>query len=273
MLLTGCPYKIDENFRENRIELIKTNIIGIAGEYSSEPYIEIQYSMADEEKSEYNKTVNIMVSPPYVFKNDKVYMTYEYVEYKDRRGPLQYHKTLLRDFEEGGAEYLRIINHSPDKEVEFFVAGTQTGKWPNNEYRIPSVRYKKAPVYFLLFPEYKYTENVIMHDGNICYFVDDRCGDLILTEPWTIDAITALYRAEYARSNEVNLIIDIFSLTFQHRMIDLVEGKVAGWESYRDNIFYGVIEPEKELRGNKKIWLLSTPSWMFNNEFEKGSLR
>ena len=276
LLLANCYVTYPDN-REIRRDIIGTNIIGIAGETSTEPYIEIQYSAADETNPGYNKTESLMVSPPYIFRNEKVYMTYLYVELNDssyHSEPIDYSKYLQRDYKEGGAEYLRIINHSSDKPVEFFIAGAQTGEVITQGYSkaklIPSVHYKKAPVYFLLFPEYKYNENVIDFDSNIYhYFEGNRCGDITLTEAWTVEAVAALYRAEQVRSNEVLLTIDALN----YRMIDLVEGKINGGEAYSGNIFYGVIGPKEQLQGNEKIWLLATPSWMFQEEFEYMRLR
>jgi hypothetical protein len=246
-LLSGCYDQVIGKV-EIRTQLCGTNIIGITGVASAEPYIEIQYSIADEVNPGKNKTASIMVSPPYIFQNNAVYMTYEYMELLDKGGLCDddigdyYRETLLHNYDEGGAEYLRIINHSPDKPVEFFIAGAQPE--PIN----PSVFYRDTSVYFLLFPERNYTDNT-------------------LTEAWSVEAVMALYRAEYARSETVRLTVD-----YIHRMIDLVEGKVYGWESYRGNIFYGVIEAGEELRGNEKIWLLATPTPMFFDELGEGKL-
>jgi len=242
-----------------------TNIIGIVGEASEEPYIEIQYSIADEENPGNNKTASIMVSPPCVFQNDKVYITYEYIVIRDNGHPTKrwYREDLLRDFNEGGAEYLRIINHSDDKPVEFFLAGSMPPNAnPNDKYlSLPSVHYKKAPIYFLLFPEYKFTKNGYTTDRreDFYYFEGDRCGDLILTSAWTANEVAALYREEYARSNDIRLVLDYEDW----RIIDLINGKIAGWESFKGNIFYGTIKPKDEFKGNEKIWILSTRG-MFN---------
>jgi hypothetical protein len=274
-LLANC-YVTYQDVRENRTDIIGTNIIGIVGEASEEPYIEIQYSIADEENPCLNKTTNIMVSPPYVFQNDKVYFTYEYVEFSDSSAstPLYYSKYLQHDYKEGGAEYLRIINHSPGKSVEFFIAGTETGELITKGYPdtkvIPSVHYRKAPLYFLLFPEYKYTENVIALDGKIYhYFEGDRCGDITLSEAWTVEEVAALYRAEYARSNEVRMTVG----DLNYRMIDLVEGKIAGREEYKGGVFYGVIGPGEQLQGNEQLWLLANTSGMFSELLESEYLR
>jgi len=265
-------YQSWSEYREIRTKLMYTNAIGIAGESSEEPYIEIQYSIADEENPGTNKTASIMVSPPYVFQNDKVYVTYEYIEYNDnsrgknkKKYPVGVSEELLRNFNKGGAEYLRIINHSVDKPIEFFLTGSMRpydNRDKHDEYVfLPSVRYKKAPIYFLLFPEHKLNKNQYLNN-NLYYFEGDRCGDLILTKAWTVDEVVALYRAEYARSNDIRLVVNIEDW----RMIDLINGKVSGWESYKGNIFYSIIKPKEEFKGNEKLWLLSTRGLMFNNE-------
>jgi len=269
LLLLGCifgNYQYGVLYRETRTGLISTNIIGIVGEAAGEPYIEIIYSMADEENPGYNKTISIMVSPPYIFQNDKVYMTYEYRELGDRSGAREYVNWLLRNFEEGGAEYLRIINHSPDKQVEFFFADVNTEVLTNGSQEIPLIRHRNAPIYFLLYPERKPSHNVSFPNGSVIYFENDRIGDLTVTEAWSVKDIVSLYRAEYARSNEIMLTYVGF------RIIDLVEGKVVGWEIHLGRILYGIIEPGKELRGNEKIWLLATPD-MRSGELGGGWLR
>ena len=235
-------------YQENRTGLIGTNIIGIIGEPSDEPYIEIIYSVADEENFGSNKVENIMVSPPYIFQNENVYITYEYLEHGDSTGADRYSCHLIRDFEESGAEYLRIINHSTDKEIEYFIAGAE-GKF-NGKKTSPSIIYKNAHICYLLYPD--------SFEGN-------RIGDITVTEAWSIDDIMNLYRAEYTRSNEIILKVDWSSA----RIIDLVEGYSK--EGWLGNISYGVIEPETELQGNEKIWLLTTAG-MFNVYFGGGEL-
>jgi hypothetical protein len=259
LLLSSCIFgnsAISEVFRETRTELIRTNLIGIVGETSSEPYIEIQYSVPDETNSRYNRTESLWISPPYIFKNDSVYMTYEYVEYVDYKTGtfLGYRKTLLRNFNKGGAEYLRIINHSPDKSVEFFIAGAPPTGDPTlfpSITPIPFVQYRRAPIYFLLYPE-----------CNTWSFGTNHIGDLVVTEAWSIDEVIALYREEYARSEITQLKI----ADDDYRMIDMING-IDTHRAYKDAVFYGTIKPKEELRGNDRMWLLATIP-IFNNEFE-----
>jgi len=240
---------------------IHTNLIGIAGP-PGEPYIEIIYSAADPDNPGYNVTRRRMVSPPHIFRNGRVYMTYRYAETNVGSvfsyGPSSYTKTLLRDFEKGGAEYFRIINHSPDKHIEFFFAGAET--LLENRYPLPSIWHRRAPVYFLLYPDRKPPHNVNFH-GTFFRFEGSYIGELTVTEPWSIDKVMALYRAEHDRSCEVELMVGGSG----RRVKDAVE--LLG------QIFYGSIGPGEELHGNEHIWLLATPNWMFVDRFEFGRLR
>jgi hypothetical protein len=267
VILTGCPL-VGNHFAETRTKLFKTNIIGISGEPSGEPYIEIQYSVADDSNPGYNKTETIMVSPPYIFQNDSVYIKYDYEEWKSSDGD-GFRVELRHNYEEGGAEYLRIINHSADKQVEFFFAGAQdlpetsAEFWKSDSlefpYSIPSVRYEKAPIYYLLYPERK-----PQYDIENFHFVGNTCGNLEVTEPWTVAEITALFRAEYSRSPTIRLIVDL-DWGADWRMIDLIKGN--GKDDYcKSKDFYGVIEPGDQFVGNEKIWLLATP-WMFRGDY------
>jgi hypothetical protein len=108
------------HFIETSTVLYKTNLIGIAGPEAEpgEEYIEIRYSVADDDNPGYNKTDSIMVSPPYVFQNNQVYMQYNIYERRRADGKvLGYKERLLHDYEEWGAEYLKIFNHSCYKTV------------------------------------------------------------------------------------------------------------------------------------------------------------
>jgi len=271
LILISCFREEKEwsQYSEIRTMPVESKILGIAGEPSAEPYIEIIFSVADEERPGYNKTASIMVSPPYIFRNDRVYMTYEHSVYCDYRGrPQLYVKTLLRDFEEGGAEYLKIINHSPDKQVEFFISGVPVISYSPNysDILIPAIRYRNASVYFLLYPERKPAHNVFS-DGLLIYFEGDRIGDLTVTEAWTVDEIAALYRAEHSYSDEVQLL-----LWGTDRLMDMIDGNFGDWQRGKGAVLYGIIEPGEDLRGNENIWLLALPV-MFYTEFDSGGLR
>jgi hypothetical protein len=283
VFLSACYWTADRVV-ENRTKLCKTNVIGIVGDAATEPYIEIRYSVADETNQGHNKTESLMVSPPYLFKNDTVYMTYEYGESYDNAGVYAYYEKLLHDYKEGGAEYLRIINHSADKEIEFFIAGAEDDFTPISDLgsgegdgwmlkgTFPSVRYQRAPVYYLLYPERKYPYNFGI---GYYYGEGDRCGDLIVTEAWTVDAVAALYRAEYNRSDTMQLFITypIYHEEKNYRMTDYTNGVVPNWEEYRGSIFYGVIKSGEQLAGNNKLWILATRGGMFYDYLVREWLR
>jgi hypothetical protein len=275
-------YPPSHYFIETRTVLYKTNIIGITGPSSEagEEYVEIRYSAADDENPGRNKTESIMVSPPYVFQNDRVYMQYDLYEYRRPNGEvLSYQEILIHDYREGGAEYLRIINHSADKTVEFFFAGgqdmpgtieefdTMPVRTFENTFNLPSVRYKKAPVQYLLFPDRKPGYNFVFL-GTPYTFAESSCGDITVIEPWTVDAVNELYRAEYKRSDEIRLSInyDDAKIDEPRRMIDMVEGVgVSGHEnSFAGKVFWGSIKPGESLEGSDKIWLPAT-SRMFRD--------
>ena len=238
LLFTSCPLNQSWSASraiEIRTTLINTNIIGIAGEPADEPYIEIKYSAADEENPGHNKTVSIMVSPPYIFQNDAVYITYEYYEQYDSSGTLGYDNAYLYDSQEGGAHFLRIINHSQDKPVEIFITDVfLSDYYDDGRPLFPQIQYNNVPVFYLLFPFNKPN------------------GGSSMFEAWSADEVAALYRAEYSRSNEVKLLYG------NHRLINLIGNKPEGTE-FRGSIYYGTIEPGKTLQGNESIWLIINP--------------
>jgi hypothetical protein len=273
ILFSGCPFEYPPtaHFVETRTVLYKTNIIGISGPSAGGgKYIEIRYSAADDEIPGHNNTKSIMVSPPYIFQNNRVYIQYDVYENRISGGKVTgYNEYIRHDYGEGGAEYLRIINHSTDKTVEFFVAGGQDMPKTVAEYNainiltfekpvsLPSVRYKKAPVQYLLFPNRKPKYNIAILE--IPYtFEGIQCGDITVTNPWTVDAVNELYRAEYNHSEETKLFVD--DTSEQVRMMDLI--KSGGTP---DKAFWGVIKPGETLEGSSKIWLLATP-FMFMDQ-------
>jgi hypothetical protein len=198
-----------------------------------------------------------MVAPPYLFQTDSVFMTFEYREGEDLFGTPTFSIRLLRDFAEGGAEYLRIINHSESKSVEFFLIDTDANTTDIIAYSdVPIIQFNRAPVYFLLHPERKPSKNAKDFFGNVIYFEGDRIGDLIVTvdQPWTIGMVAELYRDEFNRDNDRRLMIQC------SRMIDHVQGRVRYTRVFYRRNFYGVLRPGEELLGNENFWLLATPN-------------
>jgi hypothetical protein len=235
----------------------KTNLVGIAGPPSSEPYVEIIYSADDGQGQGKNKTESLMVSPPYIFENSRVNVTYDSTVYGRKKHDEYYALTLKRSYEEGGADYFRIVNHSTDKTVEFFLAGAQDVATSEENGKIyaevlPSVLYRYAPIYYLLYPDKKYHQNVIGWE-NVYYFEGSRCGDLALTSAWSVDEVMQLYRAEYRQSADTILYETIPMAAANIRMTDKSEYK---W-GYRK--FYGAIPPGEEFKGNEAFWMPATP--------------
>jgi hypothetical protein len=259
----GCPleYPPSYHFVETRAVLYKTNIIGITGPVArqGEEYIEISYSAADDTRPGCNKTESIMVSLPYIFQNNRVYIQYDFYEDRKADEVIGYKEILLHDYGKEGAEYLRIINHSSSETVEYFFAGSQD--MPDtieayetisprfsfeHTYSVPSVRYKKAPMQYLLFPDRKPNYNFI-YGAEYYTYEDNSCGEITLAIPWTVDMVNELYHAEYNRSAEIRLSVNYDDRKYDEprRMIDMIEGYgVSDYEkSFAGKVFWGAIKP------------------------------
>jgi hypothetical protein len=261
LLFASCQYWVKEEFVATCSTLYRTNIVGIAGEPSEAPYVEIIYSADDGHGK--NVTQSIMVSPPYVFENKKVNITYDSLIDRDKKGVYGYHLVLRHSYEEGGAEYFRIVNHSPDKSVEFFLAGAQDIETLDNDSFlavIPSVYYRNAPILYLLFPERKYHKNLVNGDETF-FFEGNRCGDIELTSAWSANDVVQLYRAEHRLSPDTILYVDV-SIPSYSRM-----SRPADNRSHLANrTFYGTISPGEQFKGDTNFWLLAT-AWMFDDYF------
>lgn len=263
---SACEDPVIDKVAETKCIQYKYNIVGIAGEPSAIPYIEIQYTK--DNGSGHNVIESKRISPPFVFGGHKVNICYDSIVCcTSRKGRLiSYRWQLLHDYGLGGAEYLRIINHSEDKPIEFFIAGAEDMKvYKDDCHRgldaieiMPSIYYKNAPIYYLLFPDEKYPENVAKHPqacDDILYFEGNRCGAFTLTEAWSANDIAKLYRAEFNHSKDTVLYISprYDSYGRLSKALKTKDPYIAG------KAFYGVIRPKEELKGNDKIWLLATP--------------
>jgi len=242
---------------------MKYNIVGIVGEASDTPYIEVQYVKDDGYGQ--NVTERKMVSPPFVFGGHLVNIRYDsIVGYYGNRAE-SYSLKLLRDHHVNGSEYLRIINHSEDKTIEYFIAGSQDVQSYKAECHLdfvkvlPNVCYKKAPVYYLLFPEKKHTGNLSVNDfdcSEILYFEGDRCGDLKLTSAWDVNDVAKLYRAEFNKSRDTVLHLD--SERFDYARLSELP-KMYHRPDLKVEHLYGAVSPKNKLEGNANIWLIATP--------------
>ena len=247
LLLSGCflfQSYVYVSLQEIRTGLIGMNVIGIVGPPEAE--VEIMYSTAVEDTGE-NETISRRISLPYVFRDNRVYITYLYTEYSssiDSR-PTFFYSDLIRNFEKGSAEYLTLINHSPEYEIKFFITDAPDIFAARNFP--PNITYRDTPLYYLLFPE------------------RNPSGSSI--EPWTAEKVAELYRKEFARSELVQLSLHLH--TGGLRMIDLVEGREQGLDSFRGAVFYGTIEPEGRFQANERVWLLAL-HFMFSKSFGSG---
>ncbi|MDR0712111.1 MAG: hypothetical protein LBF67_07195 [Prevotellaceae bacterium] len=206
-----------------------------------------------------------MVSPPYVFQNSHVNITYDSTVYGRKKHAEYYTLTLKRSYEEGGAEYFRIVNHSADKTIEFFLAGAQdvAHSGENHAEILPSVYYRHAPILFLLYPERKYHKNLV-NGSETFFFEGTRCGDLELTSAWSAEEVMQLYRAEYRRSPDTLLYVDMWAAQDGGRMTS----KPLYSSRLENRTFYGAIPPGEQLKGDKNFWLLATP-WIFEDHLQQ----
>lgn len=269
LFLTGisfvaCQTYTSQRFVATKTMPYKTNVVGIAGEPAETPYVEIIYSEAN--GMDGNITKSIMVSPPYAFKNDSIIIKYDSVlgllNGEEQGG---YILMLNRSHAEGGSEYFRIVNHSEDKTVEFFLAGAQDVITEEDNTSLPyymlpvlpDVYYRHAPVYYLLFPDRKYHKNFDFDEP--LYFEGNRCGDLELTDAWSANEVAKLYRAEYNSSKDTVL----YMSASQKNGSRLSSPKSQ--DSYlKYKTFYGTIPPKGEYKADENFWLMATLDMFYN---------
>ncbi|MDR0658204.1 MAG: hypothetical protein LBG18_04630 [Mediterranea sp.] len=269
--LSSCQYWEDEKFVATVPRECNYNIIGISGPPSAEPYVEIQYNKDDGHGN--NVLVSKRVSPPFRFGGQKVNILCDSILFISGIG--SHHKyridgyklVIHHSYEETDGEYLRIFNHSTDKTLEYFIAGSREME---TEFTgcsgfpliktMPAVYYKHAPIYYLLFPDKKYTQNVqgdVSDCNDIFYFEGNRCGDLTVEQPWSVDSVMKLYRSEYRNSPDIRLDVESY---WSHlgRMTKVVHSGDSYDIPFQS--FYGTILPGEELKGNISLPLLATPS-------------
>lgn len=179
-----------------------------------------------------------------------------------------YRILLKHQYGEAEAEYLYIINHSTDKSIEFFVAGSQDMKINGNGWEVidvmPTVYYRHAPIYYLLFPKKKYTQNLLGSSfdcDDMFYFENSRCGNLELNQAWSVDEVMDLYRVEYRNDPETELYIDTH-FDYLGRLNKALHSNTPYIKYKR---FYGVIMPGETLIGGNNIPSLATP-FLFDDE-------
>lgn len=261
--LSSC-YTYEEKSEATYYKTCSTNVIGIAGADSDKPYVVIKYCVANGKET---NTVKIdTVTPPYLLEPRNVNVLVDTIS--NNYGDGSYELVIKHDYYEKGAEYFEIENLSKDKSIEFFVAGSQDMKVSSATYcngmnqieRIPYVLYKNAPIYYLLFPEKKYNKNVLSN-GDYCdsivYFEGNKCGDLTLDKPWTVNEVMALYRAEYNGSKDIQL-----SYSCWHTDIPRLSQYTTSYYHNKDisiNLkYYGVIGANEKVKTEDGIPVLAT---------------
>lgn len=247
------------------------NVIGISGPQSEKPYVEIQYNKDDGNGN--NVLVSELVSPPFLFGGQKVNILCDSIlsiwGHSNNHSKYKvdgYELVIQHSYGKTSGEYLRIINHSTDKTIEFFIAGsrdmeTETEKGYSGFPEIktmPAVYYRHAPIYYLLYPEKKYTQNVQGYPSNcndIFHFEGNKCGDLVLDKPWSVDEVMNLYRSEYRKSPDIRLDVEV-NWGDLGRMTEIIN---SGKPYIQYKRFYGTIMPGEELKGDNSLPLLATP--------------
>lgn len=303
--LYACPSPYtEEKFVKTKKTKLKYNLIGVVGESSGTPYIEVEYS--EDNGNGENKVVKKMLSPPFLIGGHFVNVLYDSMNFiSNTQNQILYSYRLLKpNYTKGGSNYLKIKNYS-NKPLEYFIAGTQdvvtisnplnrfnepwlkkkysadnTCDWHNGIQVIPTPFYNKAPIYYLLFPQKKHTTNLFKieligeESSNVwkytCetfYFSDNKCGDLTLNKEWSVEEVMTLYRAEYKNSNEIKLYADYWNAYIYGYRLNSKNGLPGNWEYARVNKkLYGTIAPNDSLVGNEKIWITNTPRF-YDKEF------
>ena len=221
--------------KSNYSKLYKFNEIGILGADSSNPYIEIQYTISN---GTTNQVVTQWVKPPCLIGDYPVICNYDSVYSCASFSIIGFLQRVNIGYDVGNPEYMKIINHS-NNVLEYFISGTQDTatislnriNTANASVLLPSnrtlstepfIQYKNAPIYYLLHPDKKPKADLyklyLNQDGKYIgkYNVitslanPNQIGDLQVTKPWTIEDVMKLYRAEYKQSVDTIL---TFSLT------------------------------------------------------------
>ena len=258
-VIVSC-YAYEETTEESYYKTCHTNVIGITGPASDKPYVVVKYSTAD------GKEKNVMhidtITPPFILEPHNVNVHIDSIS--NNYGDDSYRLLIQHDYTDKGAECFEIENLSKDKSIEFFVAGSQD-MWPskkeengmNTIIRMPAVVYRHAPIYYLLFPEKKYTKNLVYND-TIYYFEGNRCGDLTLDKAWTAEEVMALYRAEFVGSKRGQLYYNTWK-----KLSEVTETYLEEYISKDDTPehvvsikYYGVIGPNERVGAEDRGMIL-----------------
>jgi hypothetical protein len=200
------------------------------------------------------------------------------------------------NYSDSRSHYMKIINHGI-KPVEFFIVGNHPIKTYdlNRIYAgpfiekgdnhiappttitsdlLPEVFYKGAPIKYLLFPEMKPKTNLfkINKDGvyskdgkeyygysgiDTLFFENNRIGDLIVNNAWSVSQVVDLYRAEYKGSNDT-----ILTIAYCDTKEDIQKYRIyIGAEKYYSEIktnplkpfYYGIIPAGGTIQSSEQI--------------------
>lgn len=288
--LNSCWKKPDPKcgtIKTNYTAPYRFNEIGILGTVSINPYIEVQYTTDAGNGS--NKIVTQWVSPPCLVGGQPVVCNYDSI-YQCADGQV---RTILPhvqiNYDMGGAEYMKIINHGSNP-IEYFIAGTQDtvslalSKLGVNTSDptlpairtidiMPFVQYNNTPIYYLLHPDkiphadlfniHLYLPPAV-NNNNFSYTgVYDIltkksdptwCGNLHITQAWSVEDVMKLYRAEYKQSTDTALMLcfdyikDSYDRPLADRRISTGYGGKIGLNIQSNAKFYGMIQPNDTLQ-------------------------
>ncbi|MBP1637383.1 MAG: hypothetical protein H6Q18_172 [Bacteroidetes bacterium] len=303
LFLYGCPQTYtSDDFIATKTTLRQSNLIGVVGENTGKPYIEIEYTKYENGK---NVTKTELLSPPFLIGDNPVQITYDSLVLavsgkKTDKGI----RRIKPDYNKDGSHYLKITNRS-DKAIEYFVVGVQPMTYQKNAsidglvvkdgYDLnrfiethPVPIYNDAPVYYLLFPDKrpsadgfirritKFTQNgggtsadeIIVKRIK---FTGGYCGDIQLTAPWTVEQAMNLYRDEYTKKPNGQIMYMNYNdadPTTNARLSELTAK--FPYQTNKTSIIYDKIAPKSFLQNTGNIWLINTPYLSYgvvNDEF------
>ena len=302
--LGSCWKKPDSRcgtIKTNYTATYKFNEIGILGDTSSTPYIEVQYTVSNSAGN--NQVLTQWVTPPCLIGGYPVVCNYD-SGYDCADGQvISISPHVKISYGTGGAEFMKIINHSTNT-LEYFIAGTQdTSTISLHDYGInvpngtnppstrttvitPFVQYNNAPIYYLLNPDKKPNTNLysLIIDDNKNYTGKynvltlqsnpNQIGNLQVSQAWSIGDVMKLYRAEYRQSTDtiLTLCFDDFiwypagQPLINRRLSAGVSGtEIQGLSSFplqpKNVKFYGFIQANGVLQSSDSTPLISHYVW------------
>lgn len=292
LLLCGCPsHPVYEELVASKSTVREGNLIGITGENTGEPYVEVEYTVYENGK---NITKTEMLTPPFTIGANKVSVTYDSLNFVVNGNDVSRGIRIIKpDYNKNGSHYLKITNHS-DKPIEYFIAGTQPilyeqnasieGLTTNDGYDLgrfiestPVPVFCDAPIFYLLHPEKRPDKDAYIrriskftqHGGvtsaseiiaKRIKFTGDNCGDIVLTEAWTVEKIMELYRDEYTKKPNGKAMFMNYNdadPTTNARISEL-ENRFPHNATPKTKL-YGTIAPRQTLQNFGSIWVINTP--------------